>query len=71
MQGSESVSKGQLYLETIRAFSLVVSSCFGVELYDNYNNKIAEFKASYIALGLPISPKVMHLNIFLIIMLFD
>ena len=71
MQGSESVSKGQLYLETIRAFSLVVSSCFGVELYDNYEDKIAEFKASYISVGLPISPKVMQLNIFVIFMLYD
>ena len=71
MQGSEAMAKGQLYKEIIRAFSLVVSSSFGVELYDNYEDKIDEFKTSYSVLGLPISPKVMQLNISVIIMLYD
>ena len=66
MQGSEAVAKGQLYIDTITAFSVVVSSCFGVELYDNYEDKIDDLKTSYSALGLPISPKVMWLNIFVI-----
>ena len=49
---------GLPYIHTFRAFSRVVSSCFGVSLKDGYQAHILEFKRLYLALGISVTPKV-------------
>lgn len=54
----EALLNGLPYIHTMRAFSELVSSCFGMDLDDSYVDKIAEFRRLYMALGISVTPKV-------------
>ena len=54
---------GLPYVQTMRAFSKVVSSCFGMSLEESYKDDIAEFKRLYLSLKVSITPKVI-INFF-------
>ena len=65
MKGSfETVTKGLPFIQAMRAFNRVVSTCFGATLSPDYKAAINEFKRVYWTLGISTTPKVMF--IFLI-----
>ena len=46
-------------IETFQKFGVVVTACFGITLFDNYEEKIAQFHRSYLSLqGIVITSKV-------------
>ena len=47
------------FVETMRKFQVVVSSCFGTKLGSDYSESINQFKASFLALPMcSVTPKV-------------
>lgn len=48
----------QLFVRAFQTLNSVVTSCFGMELADSYDDDIESFKEAYIDLGYPASPKV-------------
>ena len=56
--GGDVETKGLLFIKAMQDFSLVVGSCFGVNLLDDFGEKIDQFKMSYLKLNISISPKV-------------
>ena len=56
--GGELLERGLPFIETLKAFSLVVESCFGVKLQEGYKEHIQEFKKVYLDLGISVTPKV-------------
>ena len=45
------------FVETLRKFRLVVSSCFGNTLDESYSTKIDDFKNAYLSLNISVTPK--------------
>ena len=56
------VINGLPFIQTFRAFSKVVSSCFGVSLQEDYEVHILEFRRLYLELGISVTPKVLKLS---------
>ena len=54
---------GLPYVHAFRSFSEVVESSFGVFVKEGYEMKIQEFKKSYLALGVSVTPKVQQQKI--------
>ena len=52
------ILNGLPFIQTFRAFSAVVDFCFGVKLKPGYEDKIKDFKKSYLSLGITVTPKV-------------
>lgn len=46
------------YVDAFRKLDKVVTSCFGRNLDPNYEKYISEFRASFLFLGIPITPKL-------------
>lgn len=46
------------FVQVLQAFHSVVKACFSTELEPNYERSIKDFKESYLALGVSITPKV-------------
>ncbi|CAH0389702.1 unnamed protein product [Bemisia tabaci] len=46
------------FVEVLQNFKLVVDACFSTTLHANYKNAIQNFKESYLALELPVTPEV-------------
>ena len=46
------------FIRTLKAFDSVVTTCFGNELKEGYEDKIQAFRNSFTALGISITPKV-------------
>ena len=61
-ESEAAVLNGLPFIHTFRAFSKVVSSCFGVSLQEDYQAQIFEFKRLYLALGISVTPKVIKLS---------
>ena len=61
--------KGLQFVEVLRSFSKVVSSCFGGYLSEEYLNNIIQFRTLYMQLGISVTPKVhcvfQHIHEFL------
>ena len=60
-ESEAAVLNGFPFIHTFRAFSKVVSSCFGVSLQEDFQAQIFEFKRLYLALGVSVTPKVTKL----------
>ena len=58
LHSEEALQKGIPYILTMRAFSDVVSACFGMSLVVSYKEYIAEFKRLYMSLDITVTPKV-------------
>ena len=46
------------YVKAFSDFAAVVTACFSLKIDPSYKNKIAEFKKSFLDLGIPITPKI-------------
>ena len=46
------------FLEALRAFSLVVETCFGNKLVEGYGEHIGHFKTKYLNLNISVTPNV-------------
>lgn len=46
------------FVDAFRAFKKVVRACFSSDLDDNFEEIIFDFKKSYLALGISVTPKV-------------
>ena len=47
----------QPFYDAFKAFDVVVSSCFGSELNEDYCEKINDFSLKYMKAGIPLTPK--------------
>ena len=56
--GEDFLLKGMPFIEVFRAFSLVVESSFGSTLGEGVIDHIQNFRNSYEALGISVTPKV-------------
>ena len=50
---------GLPFIQTMRSFSKVVSSCFGMTLVESFKEDISEFRRLYLSLEISVTPKVM------------
>ena len=50
--------QGLKYAETFDLLRRVVDACYGQELHRNYLQQIQHFRQSFLALGIPVTPKV-------------
>ena len=48
----------KLFAEAFKALNEVVSACYGYELQKGYKTKINNFRRTYLALGISVTPKV-------------
>ena len=46
------------YVSVLKAFNCVVESCYGDEISPDFENKIQEFKLTFEALDIPVTPKI-------------
>ena len=53
---------GLPYIETLRAFDKVVSTCFVVSLQPGYEGAIEIFRISYLNFNISVTPKVWYTN---------
>ena len=57
-QTEDAIVNGLPYIHTFRAFDQVVSTSFGVDLKEGYQEAISKFRVAYLNLGITVTPKV-------------
>ena len=64
LHSDDALLNGLPFIHTLRSFSKVVDSCFGMGLKETYMSDIAEFKRLYLSLGISVTPKVLTIIAF-------
>ena len=59
LHSDDALLNGLPFIHTLRSFSKVVDSCFGMDLKETFMTDIAEFKRLYLSLGITVTPKVL------------
>ena len=62
-QTKDAIVNGLPYIHTFRAFDQVVSTSFGVDLKEGYQEAISKFRVAYFNLGITVTHKVFILVI--------